>query len=58
MNAAIAAIGNDVVDLRDPDSNPKTHPRRFDERVFSPNERRLLERASDSSGSPDSASLR
>jgi len=33
-----AVLGNDVVDLRDPDSNPGSHPLRFDERVFSPAE--------------------
>ena len=43
----LARVGNDVVDLRDPDSNPQTHPRRFDERVFSLDERRLLEEAPD-----------
>lgn len=42
-------LGNDVVDLRDPDSNPESHPGRFDERVYSPSERRMIE---DNPGSP------
>jgi phosphopantetheine--protein transferase-like protein len=36
-------LGNDVVDLRDPDSDVATHPVRFDERVFSPRERSLIQ---------------
>ena len=35
-------IGNDVVDLRDPDARPETFRPRFDERVFSPDERRAI----------------
>ena len=35
-------LGNDVVDLRDPDSNAATHPARFDARVFSPREHTLI----------------
>ena len=35
-------LGNDVVDLHDPDSNPESHPPRFDERVFSPTERACI----------------
>lgn len=42
-------VGNDVVDLRDPDSDAGTHPRRFDERVFSSSEQQML-RQSDVSG--------
>ena len=45
-------VGNDVVDLRDPDSNAQTHPPRFDERVFSDAERRLIRE------SPESPHLR
>ena len=36
-------LGNDVVDLRDPDSDVATHPARFDERVFAPGERALIQ---------------
>jgi len=32
-------LGNDVVDLRDPESRPESFRPRFDERVFSPDER-------------------
>jgi phosphopantetheinyl transferase (holo-ACP synthase) len=39
------SIGNDVVDLRDPESQPAALHSRFDGRVFSPRERELLERA-------------
>ena len=35
-------VGNDIVDLRDPDSDEATHPRRFDERVFAGAELRLM----------------
>jgi phosphopantetheinyl transferase (holo-ACP synthase) len=35
-------VGNDVVDLRDPDCDPATLHPRFDERVFAPDERRAL----------------
>lgn len=35
-------IGNDVVDLRDPDARPETFRPRFDERVFSLDERRAI----------------
>lgn len=37
-------LGNDVVDLRDVDAQPETFRPRFDERVFSPLERRAIER--------------
>ncbi len=40
-------VGNDVVDLRDPDADPSTLSRRFDERVFCAEEREILE------GSPE-----
>ena len=46
-------VGNDVVDLRDPDSDPKTHPARFDERVFSTAERRMLRESAESRGFED-----
>jgi phosphopantetheine--protein transferase-like protein len=36
-------LGNDVVDLRDSDSDMATHPARFDERVFAPRERALIQ---------------
>ena len=42
-------IGNDVVDLRDPETRPGAHHPRFDGRVFAPSERDLLER----SGAPN-----
>lgn len=42
-------LGNDVVDLRDPDSDARTHPHRFDERVFSPAEQRLIRRRPEAS---------
>ena len=32
-------VGNDIVDLRDRDSDPATLHPRFDERVFAPHER-------------------
>ena len=37
-------LGNDVVDLFDPDSRPESHPARFDERVFTAGERRAIAR--------------
>ena len=37
-------LGNDVVDLFDPDSRPESHPARFDERVFTPDEQRAIAR--------------
>jgi len=37
-------LGNDVVDLRDPDADPETFRPRFDARVFAPLERRAIER--------------
>ena len=40
-------VGNDVVDLRDRDARPETLHPRFDARVFSPAERRSLERSED-----------
>jgi len=40
-------LGNDVVDLRDPDTRPETFRPRFDERVFAPLERRAIERDAD-----------
>jgi hypothetical protein len=45
-------LGNDVVDLRDSDSQVATHPARFDARVFSPSERALLR------GGPHASRLR
>lgn len=42
-------IGNDVVDLRDPDSDERTHPGRFDERVFSSAERSLIRESPEAS---------
>lgn len=38
-------VGNDVVDLRDPEANPHTLSHRFDERVFCPEERATLSRS-------------
>lgn len=35
-------LGNDVVDLLDVDARPETFHRRFDERVFAPDERRAI----------------
>ena len=35
-------IGNDVVDLRDPDSRVETHHARFDDRVFDETERAVI----------------
>ena len=35
-------IGNDVVDLEDPETRPETFRPRFDERVFDPVERRAI----------------
>lgn len=35
-------LGNDVVDLQDPDSRPESFRPRFDERVFSPDEQRAI----------------
>ncbi len=35
-------LGNDVVDLQDADSRPETFRARFDERVFTPEERRTI----------------
>ena len=35
-------VGNDVVDLRDPDADPATLSARFDLRVFGPDERDRL----------------
>lgn len=40
-------IGNDVVDLEDPDTRPETFRPRFDRRVFDPAERRAIARADD-----------
>ena len=40
-------IGNDIVDLEDPDTRPETFRPRFDERVFDPAERRSIARDSD-----------
>ncbi len=37
-------LGNDVVDLHDPDAKPESFRARFDERVFAPVERRAIER--------------
>jgi hypothetical protein len=37
-------IGNDVIDLRDPDAQPESFRSRFDERVFSPVERAAISR--------------
>ena len=38
-------VGNDVVDLRDPDSDSSSYRSRFDERVFCRAERRSIDRA-------------
>ena len=38
-------VGNDVVDLRDPDSQPESLHPRWDERVFTESERELLSRS-------------
>ena len=35
-------LGNDVVDLLDVDARPETFRRRFDARVFAPEERRAI----------------
>lgn len=40
-------IGNDVVDLEDPDTRPETFRPRFDQRVFDPSERRAIARDGD-----------
>lgn len=40
-------VGNDVVDLRDPDNRPATLHPRFDQRVFGREERDVLEAAPD-----------
>ncbi len=40
-------IGNDVVDLEDPDTRPETFRPRFDQRVFDPAERRAIARDDD-----------
>jgi phosphopantetheinyl transferase (holo-ACP synthase) len=37
-------LGNDVVDLEDPETRPETFRPRFDERVFDPTERRAIAR--------------
>ena len=37
-------LGNDVVDLRDADSQPESFRPRFDIRVFTPEERRAISR--------------
>ena len=37
-------LGNDVVDLHDPDAQPESFRARFDDRVFAPVERRAIER--------------
>jgi hypothetical protein len=36
-------LGNDIVDLKDPDTRPETFRPRFDARVFGPVERRAIE---------------
>mgnify|MGYP001812953272 FL=1 len=36
-------LGNDIVDLRDPDARPETFRPRFDERVFDPAERHAID---------------
>jgi len=41
-------LGNDVVDLLDPDTRPETFRARFDERVFDPGERRAIAKGPDS----------
>ncbi len=40
-------LGNDVVDLEDPDTLPESFRPRFDERVFDPTERRAIAHARD-----------
>lgn len=40
-------LGNDVVDLEDPETRPETFRPRFDERVFDPTERRAIARDED-----------
>ena len=40
-------IGNDIVDLEDPDTRPETFRPRFDERVFDAAERRSIARDAD-----------
>jgi len=40
-------VGNDVVDLRDPESRPESVHPRFDARVFSPSERRAISDCAD-----------
>lgn len=35
-------VGNDVVDLRDPDADSRSYSPRFDERVFAPSESRAI----------------
>ena len=40
-------IGNDVVDLRDPETRPGAQHARFDARVFAASERLALERSRD-----------
>ena len=42
-----AMIGNDIVDLKDPDTRPETFRPRFDERVFDAAERRAIARDAD-----------
>ena len=42
-------VGNDVVDLRDPESRPETLHPRFDTRVFTASEREVIEGSSESS---------
>lgn len=49
--AVVSAVGNDVVDLCDSDSDATTHPRRFDERVFSPAERTMIRESAESAES-------
>ncbi len=38
-------VGNDIVDLRDPDADSASYHRRFDSRVFTPAERGVIVRA-------------
>lgn len=40
-------LGNDIVDLRDPDARPESFNARFDERVFSVDEQRAIAQDSD-----------
>jgi len=56
--AVVSAVGNDVVDLRDSDSDATTHPRRFDERVFSPAERTMIRESAGSAESGGTTRLR